>query len=571
LQQGFASHSRWLLQYLGLTPGEAEKMSNDRIHWIINKEYESLFTPDILDAIVSRKLISKASTVRELENRKVLRLTLSQETLPDVYLKAHSLSSPKIIKTFLPARALVEWRVALELVRRKIPTYIPIAFGSNKRWGIQKKSYLFTKAIPNSKNLKTFMDEYTVKGQAIPWQHGREICRDLAAFMRKIHQAGILPQDLHWGNILIQSNIGYPWAYYLIDLHKVKIKSSLTFDERLKNLALLSVSFFGKVPDRSLIRFLWYYSKECPCPQEDFYTMKDRIQGETWELLQMLWRKREQRCVRENKYFGRIKMNGRKGFRLKDYGIKYLDALMRNPDILFFDQRARITKDSRTSSSLLYPLDGWYRGVYLKRFNCKGRIYSLKYTYRRSRAKKAWQAANSFMARGVPTPKPILYFENRFCRLLYRSYFVTEMIPDAVSLQSHVEENFAAMPLTTKRAMLRALARHIKKMHVCGLYHGDLKANNILIQIPSQDETKIFFVDLDAVRIKHELSPEEKTRDLGRLNCSFLNTVVVSRTQRLYFLQCYSGKRGKKELRRNWNAIYNWTGIKLQKSKRNFV
>lgn len=546
-------------------------MSRQYLQWIINKNYEQLFSISILNDIVSGKHILRESVVREVLHRKVIRLTIALDACPRLYCKSFSLASPKILKIFLPSRGQVEWNVAHVLGKRKIPTYTPIALGLKKRWWFTKESYLLTKEIPNCKTLKTFSKEYSRGIRENSEQFRKKFIKNLAAFIRTVHQAGIIHQDLHWGNILVQNNAEGPCSFYLIDLHRIKIKRFVTMREKLKNLALLNTAFYAGLSERDQIRFLRQYFKEESMKRKTFCYFRDTIKLETRKLLISLWQKRDSRCIHENKYFARIRINGLKGFISAAYAAgRYPEAILKKPDILFLDSNTTIIKESHTTSSLVSNPGSQHAGFYLKRFNYKGFWYIVKNLCRSSRAKKVWQAANSLIIRGVATPRPLLYLEKRICRVLLNSYFLTEPVPNAMTLQTYVDRNITTALLKEKNAMIRLLALTIRNMHLRGIQHGDLKANNILIQVQPQDTIKIFFIDLDAVRTKNEIGLQEKVRDLGRLNCSFLHTGRISRTHRLRFLKYYLGRGKKNELKKHWSAVIEWTNKKLLQSERSF-
>jgi tRNA A-37 threonylcarbamoyl transferase component Bud32 len=173
--------------------------------------------------------------------------------------------------------------------------------------------------------------------------------------------------------------------------------------------------------------------------------------------------------------------------------------------------------------------------------------------------------------REVPTPQPLLYLEQRRFRALFKSYFVTEMISGAQTLDSCVTAGFVHFILGQKLSLVRNIALHVKLMHERGICHGDLKAKNILVQEQGEGQIKVFFVDLDAVRVADKLTFRHRCRDIARLNCSFLNTAVVSMTHRLYFLKCYLGRVRRKDLKTAWDTVMFFTERKLHKSGRSFT
>jgi tRNA A-37 threonylcarbamoyl transferase component Bud32 len=207
----------------------------------------------------------------------------------------------------------------------------------------------------------------------------------------------------------------------------------------------------------------------------------------------------------------------------------------------------------------------------MKRYNVKGFFYILKHLFRSSRAKKAWFASNSMQVRDISTPDPLLYFEERRFLFLFKSYFVTKAVPDARVLDEYVVSRFPGFSRLQKLSLIRTVARQLKKMHDRGICHGDLKAKNILIRNQNDDgQHTCSLVDFDAVKILDHVEIKERCRDLARLNCSFLNTSLVSRAHRLLFLKYYFGTGSRRELKKALRMVVMYTGMKLEKSGRAF-
>ena len=64
---------------------------------------------------------------------------------------------------------------------------------------------------------------------------------DIAQDIKKMHDAGIIHNDLHVGNILIKDLSSNPGFFY-IDLNRGRIKKKLSFNKRLKDIARLRLN-----------------------------------------------------------------------------------------------------------------------------------------------------------------------------------------------------------------------------------------------------------------------------------------------------------------------------------------
>lgn len=153
-------------------------------------------------------------------------------------------------------------------------------------------------------------------------------------------------------------------------------------------------------------------------------------------------------------------------------------------------------------------LDG--RDYFLKRYNCSGWRYRIKNAIRPSRALRSWRAVGHFMARGVPTPEPLICLEERHLRLLGRSYLLFPFLAgEAVSFL----DLWPRLGAGERQQSLERLGELIGAMHRQGLLHGDLNWRNILA-LREGDELRFSLVDLDGSRLVATVTDALATRDL---------------------------------------------------------
>lgn len=103
-------------------------------------------------------------------------------------------------------------------------------------------------------------------------------------------------------------------------------------------------------------------------------------------------------------------------------------------------------------------------------------------------------------------------------------------------------------------------------MHDRGVSHRDLKAANILLS----GGTDPALIDLVGVRLGSPVPFKQRSKELARLNASFLSDPAVSRTVRLRFLLTYlnAGDPRLADWRSWWNEIGRATAAKLAKNRR---
>jgi len=531
--------------------------------WKLNIKYCSRFSQSVLNDMVAGKTVVNADVRKLRAGRKTAVVSLAPKNLPDVCLREFSVSPLNLFRSFFFPYGKKEWQTARCLRDRDVPAVYPIAFGVEKNMGFIRKTYLVSEKITRAVTVKAFIE---TNPDADLSQRKRFI-RAFSEFILQIHMAGVLHTDLNWENIFVSAGPGGEYRFFLSDLHRVRLKHSIPLNLRLSNLALLNTSFYQKTSVRGRTAFLNHYLKSFIKTGDMMPRIREIINSETKLILLKKWKKQVKRCLQENRDFTQIAFENLKGWvcrPLADGGV----AQMKNPEMLFQDSRARILKRSARSASLLFPDVAGAPGFYLKRYRVKGLWNVLKDGVRPSRAKKSWVASNVLMARNIPTPRPILFLEKKHFLFTPESYFMTEALPKALTLASYMDQVFQSLPVTAKRRVLRDTALQVRKLHDNGIRHRDLKATNILISrnVP----LKLWFADLDAIAVSDALSLSECSKDLARLNCSFLDRSVLSASERLYFLKTYLGREKREELKKRWHSVVFFTRLKLKKSNRAF-
>jgi tRNA A-37 threonylcarbamoyl transferase component Bud32 len=344
-------------------------------------------------------------------------------------------------------------------------------------------------------------------------------------------------QDFHWGNILVKQGEATTIHFYLMDLHRIKVKAHVTDRERIHNLASLNTAFVFTWSESQRWRFLKAYAAGDTRWEQQSRHFARRIEALTAKMVQKQWRKRDKRYLQENNYIVPF-MSGRyRGCINRIFSSPELLALLHDPDYAFSAPGSITIKDSNTTSSCTVPmtLGGGNKAIHIKRYNYQNSLYALKNCFRCSRGKRSWKTAQGLLTRKIPTPLPISFAEQRKGRLLLTSYFITRTIAHALPLSAVLHKDMAATfprNYSGKNMLLPKVAHLIREMHARGIWHRDLKASNILVQSKVPDGEKLYLVDLDSVQIKKRLDRKEKIRDLARLNASLLSTTTVSQERK---------------------------------------
>ncbi len=143
-------------------------------------------------------------------------------------------------------------------------------------------------------------------------------------------------------------------------------------------------------------------------------------------------------------------------------------------------------------------------------------------TYRGGlRAERTWQIALHLQQRRIPTPAPIALIRDLESQI---DYYISDYCPSSNfrdqlrHIYWHSKDNRALINL------IKTVANGVRQLHDCGVTHGDLGNQNILLTRSVQDDnpdnaiyTDLQFIDLDRATIYPKLSIKQRAKDLARI------------------------------------------------------
>ncbi len=194
-----------------------------------------------------------------------------------------------------------------------------------------------------------------------------------------------------------------------------------------------------------------------------------------------------------------------------------------NPKVFMDKFKGEVLNISRTTFVKTGMMDGTY--IFLKRYNYKGIQDTIKNLFRKSRARRSFEAALMLAGSGIPTPAVAFACEKRVCGILIESYIATEKV-EAVNLLDHVKTR----GLTHE--FLKSLARFVRKLHEMGIMHVDFKGENILT-----DGHVFYLIDLDRCKKVRMPGMKAVAKNLSYLNASFARDIPCE--TRMVFLEEY--------------------------------
>ncbi|MFQ5697812.1 MAG: lipopolysaccharide kinase InaA family protein [Myxococcota bacterium] len=332
--------------------------------------------------------------------------------------------------------------------------------------------------------------------------------------VERMHGRGMLHGDLHLGNLRRSRD---PFApVILLDLQRSR--------------------FMARVPDWARRRELGFlaYSLGEPLPRElqDVARWRDR-------RARVHLGSRTRRCVIESSRFTRVELGGRRGFRRREVD---LEALAR---------RLALATSSGEGSELL-KAQGSQR-------LCRVDAWIFKRHRHARDARAAWLAGSGLEARGIPLARALAWIDR---------WLVMEDAGPTVS--DWVDRELASAPAAHAQDLARALGDLLAQLHRKGIYHADLKANNIAWwpgSVPS-------LLDYRRVRFDRSLSRERRGENLAQLNAALPDSVGPELRELAFsrYLACAGPLPNAQRLRRevieeSLRRHHRWTGCPRPRSR----
>ncbi len=357
---------------------------------------------------------------------------------------------------------------------------------------------LILQAIGNSQNAQQFFQ------QADQTQR-RDLLIALSATLAKQHQAGLLQQDMHPNNFLIQqSKQGQALKVYSLDGDAVAHYKRISVAQSLRNLATLLAKFEVLCVQQTLPDCLQAYCQIRAWPPISA-SQQARLLALMRKLrLQMLHDYADKKVFRQCSDVRLARQQGWSMWIASDMaitGAELQQAL----------QQAFAQPNYLKQGNTCTVVRGWIgqQDSVIKRYNIKNFLHRLSRAWRPTRASLSWANAHRLRLLNIATPKPLALLEKR--RFGWRSlaYYLSETI-EGVSLKQFAEQ----IPKRQQPQAAVSLAELFYRLQLIGIAHGDCKADNF-----KWHAKQWWILDLDSMR-QHSCPPralKAHIRDLKRL------------------------------------------------------
>jgi tRNA A-37 threonylcarbamoyl transferase component Bud32 len=492
------------------------------LDWTIKPGFEKSLPEDIPASVDDCRHNKQAALIRDNNVRMSFFYRTDAAALFIKRYKCRSLWDT-VKYVFFPSKAIAEWRNLRRFEEKGIPTAEPLAVAEKRSFGLLRDSCLVTASLSPAEAL----NEYLLRVKLSPEQR-QQLGRALGRLVRRLHDGNIFFRDLHAGNILIRWNDGQRPDLFLIDLHKAYSVPVLQQWMRVRDLGQLCNSLKASRADG--IRFLQVY---CKGKTRAWYrTLQQAIHGKQIKLEAVRIKSRSKRCIRHSTVFEKKKTWAEAYFGRKDFGRSAADAAIAMHRTELDTGQARLLKRASKSAVTGHVLDG-HGQVCVKGYRYVSPWYSLKNIFTRSRALKSWIAAHALLVRGIDTPLPLAVLERTCGPLRSETFLITRLLPDARELNDYI---LATDLADRKGDFIAALAARLRNMHERGVYHADLKSNNILVQ-EAGTGWRFSVIDLDRVHFPGSLSFSQRANNLAQINASVSSRITLR--DRLKFFHFY--------------------------------
>ncbi|MBL9089206.1 MAG: hypothetical protein JNM10_18855 [Planctomycetia bacterium] len=418
-----------------------------------------------------------------------------------------------------PSRARKEWTASRYLRGAGVPTPAPVLVAERRR-GLR---------LVQAASAARFLGRRETFAPALaaqPPAKARALLARAGRLIRAFHDRGISHGDLHSGNLLVAPGPGDRCGLDVIDLHTVKVGAPVGPRARRAQLAQwlhslaavagpggrlrLLLAYLGARPDRRVLARAWAGVEAGVAARE-----RRRL------------RSRGRRCIEESQTFT-SDVGPFTGWRRRDTGVEALVAALAAHDRALAVGGPQVLKDGRKSRVTRAG------GLVVKEALLS--TWSRRLTARLApdRLRAGYEHAHALTVRGIGTAAPVAFLRGRG-----RVVTFYEDLGALPRLDHRVRDALrtGAWSPRRKREVLDACADFTARLHRLGVWHGDLKACNWLVE---EHGLRVAFrlVDTDRIEFRGEVDRARRMRNLAQLAASIPR--VVTRTDRLRWWRRYA-------------------------------
>jgi len=152
--------------------------------------------------------------------------------------------------------------------------------------------------------------------------------------------------------------------------------------------------------------------------------------------------------------------------------------------------------------------------VNVKSFKIPNIINKLVYRFfRKSKAQRSYEFANILLQKGIGTPQPIAFYENRNAFSLQDSYYMSEQLAADLTYRQLIE----VPDYPEHEIILRQFTQFTYKLHELGIEFLDHTPGNTLIKKIGPQQYEFFLVDLNRMNFHSSMSFKQRVINMAKL------------------------------------------------------
>lgn len=506
----------------------------------------------------------RARIIKQGPHRTVYRLDLPEQCLYVKHYRCAGLlgAARHMLR---PSASRREWRRAVELERRRIPTVRPLAWGERRRGRLVFDNYFVSAGIERTCSLDVYAARHlAVMPRDQRARRRRQIIASLARLCAEMHDQGVRHNDLHAGNLLIRmaEAVGGRTTdeieLFVIDLPAIRLSRPLAWRASRASLAMLGGGLLDHTSRAERWRFFKAYLQARRTLVIDNVTAAAaQLEASCRRHIRRVIRSRDRRPLRTNRDFFNMTAGAARGWAVRDLPREQVAALLEDPEQLlrsFASQPVKLSHGSVVLQARM-PSATETRAIAYKRYRPKNTLKWLQSFLRPARALAAWKTGHALLARGIATARPLAAIVRR-TDPRRSSYLITEWIPSGLNVHLYLWQLRDTDPPSRRRRVRQtavALGRLIARIHDWQVSHRDLKGCNLMV-VEQVDAVQTLLIDLDGVRIRKSLCRRVRVENLARLAASMEAHDWITHADRLRFLRAY--QRGLHGEREDWKALW---------------
>lgn len=398
------------------------------------------------------------------------------------------------LRRFLRDPAQKEFVIAQKLHTHNL-TAPPAAWGSCGEW-----SYFAAREIKGA-DFPTFLK---TEWPRLNEMGKRTICRLFAEFLSKLAAAGIFQPDFHLNNILFDSRLN---RFIIIDLHRAEIMDrQLNPDAIIRQLAFCVPPFLDIISSRRMMECASFLKKNLP--RLSSRSTRFHIIDVSYSNMRKHWDKRGVRKLRSTWTCGNDN-----GFRFistdscpKDV-TELLAKFSHRPQEVI--KQGSIIKNSR--HTLCLDINCGSGRYFIKAYRSSGYLKSLSYLLRKPKALKQWHISWMVYLRNIPVITPVAVMQGRNPWANFYGLLAYPWSAEAAAGTTQKKLKNIFTDREGGQLVLKNIAFEIWRMHQKGVFHGDCKITNFVME--SSGRLKAVF-DLDSASINRETGDRQREKDL---------------------------------------------------------